>query len=72
MERCKHDDCRKKAYSAMKCRCGNVYCSLHKPDTAHSCSYDYRAEHQRALTDQNPRIVAAKLKDPLTECNMPR
>ena len=63
MERCKFAECKRKAYSAMTCKCGNVYCSLHKPDTAHSCSYDYRTEHQRTLSNQNPRVVASRLPD---------
>ena len=71
METCKHStNCSRKAYSATQCRCGNVYCALHKGD--HGCTYDYRKEHQQLLSNQNPRVVAPKLTDPLFSCNTPR
>ena len=70
MEKCNHPICNKKAYTAMQCKCQHVYCALHRND--HKCSYDYRAEHQQLLSNQNPRVVAPKLIDSLFSCNTPQ
>lgn len=37
------------ALSVGKCRCGGVFCALHKDVAAHQCSYDYKKEQREAL-----------------------
>ena len=69
-ERCTTETCRKRTYAIMKCRCGQIYCGLHLGN--HSCTYDYRTEHQQDLSNKNPKVVAPKLQHLITECNMPQ
>ena len=35
--------------AATKCKCGKLFCRLHKFQKEHTCSYDYRAEKQDEL-----------------------
>tara|TARA_B100001094_G_C17697774_1_gene561208 strand:+ start:127 stop:384 length:258 start_codon:yes stop_codon:yes gene_type:complete len=41
--RCQYSDCRKKIkITDYTCKCGNVYCKIHKLPEDHECNYDYR------------------------------
>lgn len=55
--------CQKKlTLSDFPCRCGGLYCSLHRPDYEHKCTYDYRAENLRALSTNMKVVVAKKVE----------
>lgn len=54
--------CRKRVgLTGFKCRCGNLYCALHRYSDKHSCSYDYKAAGQEAIAKANPLVVADKV-----------
>lgn len=54
--------CRKRVgLTGFKCRCGNLYCALHRYSDKHSCSYDYKAAGQEAIAKANPLVVAEKV-----------
>jgi hypothetical protein len=47
--------------TAFPCRCGGVYCSLHRPDVEHNCSYDYRAEGTKLLSTNLVKVIGHKI-----------
>lgn len=54
--------CRKRVgLTGFKCRCGNIFCSLHRYFDKHSCPYDYRTAAREAIAKANPVIKADKL-----------
>jgi len=54
--------CRKRVgLTGFKCRCGNLYCALHRYSDKHSCSFDYKAAGQEAIAKANPLVVADKV-----------
>lgn len=54
--------CKKKiGLTGFKCRCGFVFCGIHRYADAHECDFDYKTTGREALRNENPEIVAAKL-----------
>lgn len=54
--------CRKRVgLTSFKCRCGNVFCALHRYSDKHACSYDYRTAARDAIAKANPVIKADKI-----------
>lgn len=54
--------CQKKLTLAdFSCRCGGLFCSPHRPDSEHKCSYDYRAENFKALSTTMKVVIAKKV-----------
>ncbi|CAH8447401.1 unnamed protein product [Dicrocoelium dendriticum] len=55
--------CRKRVGPAggYSCRCGGVFCSLHRYSDGHNCSYDYRKAGQEDIRRSNPQVVCSKL-----------
>jgi hypothetical protein len=54
--------CRKRVgLTGFKCRCGNIYCALHRYSDKHNCSYDYKAAGQKAIAKANPLVIAEKI-----------
>jgi len=55
--------CQKKlALSDFSCRCGGLFCAIHRPDAEHKCSYDYRAENFKALSTNMKVVIAKKVE----------
>ncbi|XP_002731051.1 AN1-type zinc finger protein 5-like [Saccoglossus kowalevskii] len=55
--------CRKKVgLTGFECRCGGLYCSLHRYSDKHGCSFDYRAEGQEQIRKNNPVVVGEKIQ----------
>ncbi|CAH8466333.1 unnamed protein product, partial [Heterobilharzia americana] len=48
--------------TGFSCRCGGLYCSLHRYSDAHNCSFDYRESGQEEIRRSNPQIVAKKCR----------
>ncbi|KAH8238426.1 hypothetical protein KR032_006808, partial [Drosophila birchii] len=44
------------------CRCGGVYCAVHRYSDRHECSFDYRELGASEIRRDNPQIVPSKLK----------
>ncbi|KAK9532824.1 hypothetical protein VZT92_010191 [Zoarces viviparus] len=55
--------CRKKVgLTGFDCRCGNLFCGLHRYSDKHNCPYDYRAEAADRIRKENPVVVADKIQ----------
>lgn len=44
------------------CRCGRLFCAQHRYSEVHNCSHDYKTEGRLILEQQNPLVVAEKLR----------
>lgn len=59
--RCPVEGCRKKiGLTGFECRCGSVFCSIHRYSDAHNCDFDYKALARDQISAVNPTIVASK------------
>lgn len=47
--------------TGFNCRCGNLFCSVHRYSDNHECLYDYRTAASSAIAKANPIIKAEKL-----------
>ncbi|XP_052007149.1 AN1-type zinc finger protein 4-like [Xyrauchen texanus] len=47
--------------TSYECRCGNIFCSMHRYPETHDCTYDYKSAGRRFLQETNPIISAPKL-----------
>ncbi|XP_051794149.1 AN1-type zinc finger protein 5b isoform X2 [Acanthochromis polyacanthus] len=55
--------CRKKVgFTGFDCRCGNLFCGLHRYSDKHNCPYDYKAEAAAKIRKENPVVVADKIQ----------
>ncbi|XP_069042303.1 AN1-type zinc finger protein 5 isoform X2 [Lepisosteus oculatus] len=55
--------CRKKVgLTGFDCRCGNLFCGIHRYSDKHSCPYDYRSEAAEKIRKENPIVVAEKIQ----------
>lgn len=43
------------------CRCGGVFCAMHRFHDQHGCTFDYRKEAMAKLEKMNPKIVNDKI-----------
>ncbi len=50
------------AESSMACRCKKIFCSAHRSDVAHDCTFDYKASARATLLRNNPQVVCSKLE----------
>lgn len=48
--------------SGFDCRCGNLFCGLHRYSDKHNCPYDYKAEAAAKIRKENPVVVADKIQ----------
>ncbi|KAL5213065.1 hypothetical protein ABZP36_023912 [Zizania latifolia] len=54
--------CRKRVgLTGFNCRCGNMYCALHRYSDKHECQFDYRTAARDAIAKANPVVKAEKL-----------
>ncbi|KAJ3044084.1 hypothetical protein HDV00_003188 [Rhizophlyctis rosea] len=55
--------CRKKLGPAtsFKCRCSQVFCSVHRYSDRHQCSFDYKGAGKAGLERDNPRVGKEKV-----------
>ncbi|XP_037240498.1 AN1-type zinc finger protein 5-like isoform X2 [Falco rusticolus] len=55
--------CRKKiGLTGFDCRCGNLFCAIHRYSDMHSCPYDYKAEAAEKIRKENPIVIAEKIQ----------
>ncbi|XP_024530247.1 zinc finger A20 and AN1 domain-containing stress-associated protein 8-like [Selaginella moellendorffii] len=47
--------------TGFNCRCGNVYCALHRYSDKHNCTYDYKSVGRDAIAKANPVVKADKI-----------
>jgi len=54
--------CKKKlGLIPFKCKCGKIFCSLHRYAEDHQCPYDYKTEGINKIIKDNPKVVAEKI-----------
>lgn len=54
--------CRKKVgLTGFPCRCGGLFCSLHRYSDKHECSFDYKEMAQQQIRQNNPVVVGSKI-----------
>ena len=54
--------CKKKlGLVPFKCKCNNIYCSLHRYAEDHNCVYNYKDEYQKNFSKNNPKVIAEKV-----------
>lgn len=44
------------------CRCGNLFCGIHRYSDKHNCTFDYKAEAAAKIRKENPVVVADKIQ----------
>ncbi|XP_073693501.1 AN1-type zinc finger protein 6 [Garra rufa] len=55
--------CRKKVgLTGFDCRCGQLFCSIHRYSDVHNCSFDYKADAAEKIRKENPLVVGEKIK----------
>ncbi|XP_067878911.1 LOW QUALITY PROTEIN: AN1-type zinc finger protein 6-like [Heterodontus francisci] len=55
--------CKKKVgLTGFECRCGNLYCCVHRYSDMHDCHFDYKADAAEKLRKENPMVVGEKLQ----------
>ncbi|XP_055742326.1 AN1-type zinc finger protein 5-like isoform X1 [Salvelinus fontinalis] len=55
--------CRKRVgLTGFDCRCGNLFCGVHRYSDKHNCPYDYKAEAAAKIRKENPVVVADKIR----------
>jgi len=55
--------CSKKVgLTGFPCRCGGLYCSLHRYSDMHGCTFDYKQLAQDNIRKSNPVVVADKIQ----------
>ncbi|KAJ1375843.1 Zinc finger, AN1-type [Sesbania bispinosa] len=54
--------CRKRVgLTGFSCKCGNLFCAMHRYSDKHDCPFDYKTVGQEAIAKANPVIKADKL-----------
>jgi hypothetical protein len=55
--------CRKKVgLTGFECRCGGLYCSIHRYSDKHDCTFDYREHGAQEIRRNNPVVVGEKIQ----------
>lgn len=47
--------------TGFNCRCGNLFCAVHRYSDKHDCPFDYRTAAREAIAKANPVVKAEKL-----------
>ncbi|KAK8520618.1 hypothetical protein V6N13_030937 [Hibiscus sabdariffa] len=47
--------------TGFKCRCGMVFCGIHRYPEEHGCDFDFKAMGKQQIAKANPVVKAAKL-----------
>ncbi|CAL0324035.1 unnamed protein product [Lupinus luteus] len=56
------DSCNKRVgLTGFNCRCGNIFCAVHRYSDKHNCPFDYRTAGREAIAKANPVVKAEKL-----------
>ncbi|KAL9249315.1 Zinc finger A20 and AN1 domain-containing stress-associated protein 8-like protein [Drosera capensis] len=54
--------CKKRVgLTGFNCRCGDLFCSVHRYSDKHDCPFDYRTAARDAISKANPVVKAEKL-----------
>lgn len=54
--------CKKKTgLTGFECRCGGLFCGIHRYSDKHECNFDYKALGADQISKANPLVVASKV-----------
>lgn len=54
--------CRKKVgLTGFQCRCGGLFCSVHRYSNEHNCTFDYKELGAQEIRKNNPLVVGEKI-----------
>lgn len=59
--RCSQCNCKINITNSLQCKCDKTFCMKHRFFADHSCTYDYKSEERKKISDANPQIIADKL-----------
>uniref|UniRef100_A0A915KJM1 Uncharacterized protein n=1 Tax=Romanomermis culicivorax TaxID=13658 RepID=A0A915KJM1_ROMCU len=63
LERTRCEKCNKKVgFTGFECRCGGMFCGVHRYSDMHSCSYDYKRSGAEEIKKNNPVIAKDKIQ----------
>lgn len=48
--------------AGFECRCGGLYCSLHRYSDKHECTFNYKEMAQEQIRKNNPVVVGEKIQ----------
>lgn len=51
-----------------ECRCGGLYCAIHRYSDKHECSFDYREHGAAEIRRNNPVVVGEKIQKIWSVC----
>lgn len=49
-------------FVGFECRCGGLYCSIHRYSDKHGCQFDYKVEGADYIRKNNPVVVRSKVQ----------
>ena len=49
-------------FSGFTCRCGGLFCSIHRYSDKHECNFDYKELGAQEIRKSNPVVMAEKVK----------
>lgn len=56
------DVCQKRVgLTGFNCRCGGLFCALHRYSDKHDCHFDYKGHERAVLMKNNPIVQAPKI-----------
>lgn len=47
--------------SGFDCRCGNMFCGIHRYSDVHNCTFDYKTDGAEKIRKENPVVVGEKI-----------
>jgi len=57
------DQCRKRVgLTGFECRCGGMFCAIHRYSDMHQCSFDYKALGEQEIRKNNPVVKTEKIQ----------
>ncbi|KAK8802145.1 hypothetical protein WA158_006539 [Blastocystis sp. Blastoise] len=61
-KRCAKEGCGRKLgfCEGTECRCGGIFCNLHRAAQDHNCTFEWRDNQTSLLTQKNP-VIASKV-----------
>jgi len=61
--RCYYKNCNKRLkLTDYKCKCNNIYCSIHRIPETHDCDFDYKNSINKEKIIENMRCVSSKIE----------
>ena len=56
-------NCKKKVgLMGFECRCGGLFCAIHRYSDKHECGFDYKELGAKEIKNNNPVVVASKVQ----------